>query len=69
MVWADPSTPAAKIYADGKLSLRAPDGCVMAMADVFNDTTPTGYQAWMTRMATILQSTFQVDKMIMGYPS
>ena len=48
MIWCHPATPASKVYADGKLCLRAPDGTVMSMAEIFNANS--GYESWMTNM-------------------
>ena len=59
MLWSHPATPAAKMYADGKLSLRAPDGSVFAMQDVFREDE-TGYQAWMTKLVPILHLGFLI---------
>ena len=42
MLWSHPATPASKLYADGKLSLRAPNGTVFAI------------QAWLTKLVPIL---------------
>lgn len=53
MLWSHPATPASKLYADGKLSLRAPDGTVFAMQDLFQEDE-TGYQAWLTKLVPIL---------------
>lgn len=51
MVWPCQSTPASKIYVDGKLCLGAPDGYVMEMANAFQDA---GYECWIQRLATLL---------------
>ena len=52
MVWPCQSTPASKIYVSGKLCLKAPDGYVMEMAQVFQDA---GYEYWIKRLATLLK--------------
>ena len=52
MVWPCQSTPASKLYVDGKLCLKGPEGFVMEMAHVFQDTAK-GYQLWIKHLATL----------------
>lgn len=55
MMWPCQSTPASKLYVDGKLCIKAPDGSIMEMAHAFQDTAH-GYQAWVKKLVTLLNS-------------
>lgn len=55
MIWPCQSCPASKIYVDGKLCLKGPDGSIMEMAHVFQDTAK-GYQLWIQNLVTFFNS-------------
>lgn len=51
MLWPCQSTPATKIYSNGKLCVRDPDGDVTTMVDCFSEA---GYEKWINKLAALL---------------
>lgn len=51
MLWPCQSTPAAKIYINGKLSVKGPDGNIVAMQECFSED---GYAKWISNLEALL---------------